>query len=108
MPRRIAVNVKEKRPEVMEKTTEWAHDIWDSLDWQYEVIPKDNISLSSHCKVKVVPSNQKLMIVNLKGMKQNKSDKSKVDKSKIQCYMCHKMGHYSPNARKPVSWKNCI
>ena len=23
--------------------------------------------------------------------KQNKSDKSKVDKSKIQCYMCHKM-----------------
>ena len=26
--------------------------------------------------------------------KQNKSDMSKVDKSKIQCYMCHKMGYY--------------
>ena len=26
--------------------------------------------------------------------KQNISDKSKVDRSKIQCYMCHKMGHY--------------
>ena len=35
--------------------------------------------------------------------KQSKSDKSKFDKSKIQCYMCHKMGHYKsecPQTRK--------
>ena len=39
MPRKIAVKVKEKRPEVLEKTAKWADHIWDSLDWRYEVIP---------------------------------------------------------------------
>ena len=55
--------------------------------------------------MKVVPSIQKLIIVNLKGMK-NKTKVTSVrliDKSKIQCYMCHKMSHYKsecPQTRK--------
>ena len=40
MPRQTAVKVKEKRPDVLEKTAEWADDIRDSLDWWYEVITK--------------------------------------------------------------------
>ena len=109
MPRQIAVKVKEKRPEVLEKTTEWADDIWDGLDWRYEVIPtKDNVK-KLHKFVKPLQSESSFKHSNVndrepeRNEKHNKIDKSKVDKLKIQCYMCHKMGHYRsecPQTRK--------
>ena len=40
MPRQIVAKVKEERPEVLEKTAEWADDV----RWRYEVIPnKDKV-----------------------------------------------------------------
>ena len=100
MPRQIAVKVKEGRPEVLEKTAEWADDIWNSLDWRYEVIPNKDKVKKLHKFVKPLQSeiSSKNSKVNdrehERNEKQNKRDKSKVDKSKIQCYMRHKMGHY--------------
>ena len=93
MPRQIAVKVKEKRPEVLEKTAEWADDIWDSLDWRYEVMPNKDKVKKLHKFVKPLQSESSFKHSNVndrepeKNEKHNKSDKSKVDKMKIQCYM---------------------
>ena len=56
MPRQIAVKVKEKRPEVLEETAEWADDIWESLDWRYEVVPNKEKVKKAHKFVKLSQS----------------------------------------------------
>ena len=91
MPRRIAAKVKEKRPEVLEETAEWADDIWESLDWWYEVVPNKEKVKKPHKFVKLSQSeiSSKQSKVSDRDLerneKRNKSDKFKFDKTKIQC-----------------------
>ena len=100
MTKQIAVKVKEKRPEVLEETAEWADNIRESLDWRYEVVPNKEKVKKPHKFVKLSQSeiSSKQSKVSDRDFerneKRNKSDKFKFDKTKIQCYACHKMGHY--------------
>ena len=41
MPKQIAIKVKEKKPDALETAAEWADDIWESLEWKYDVPSKD-------------------------------------------------------------------
>ncbi len=42
MPRQIASRVRERRPDKLEDTAQWADDYWVSLNWDYRIVPNAN------------------------------------------------------------------
>ena len=116
MPKQIAIKVKEKKPNALETAAEWADDIWESLEWRYEVVPsKDKGRLNvkaakQHEITKKSTTSKFLSEFDAGKVVRQESDTAKggrvikersAPKSNIRCYGCHKMGHYKSKCPHP-------
>ena len=111
MPRTISSKVKERRPDTLEDTAQWADDSWESLGWNYDILPNGDVRAqdkpyssnhshrvsspeSLHCHEYDRGATERTC-KNCTTVETDDFHKDKDHKKGVRrCYICQKTGHY--------------
>ena len=116
MPRIISSKVKERRPDTLEDTAQWADDSWESLGWNYDTLPNGDVRAQDKFKKKPYSSNHSHRVSspecvhrfhehNRRAAEKTYKNRTTVEtddfhkdkdhrKGVRRCYICQKTGHY--------------